>query len=64
MKYINICLENEHYDELTKYYNEHHSEIRAKGYRNFYHWIGGLSYKGFQLSILMEKEVKEIKKNE
>lgn len=40
---INCWLDKDWFDELAKYYNEHHDEIREKGIRNFGHWIGTLA---------------------
>lgn len=48
MKRGQVWIETDHWDDLAKYYNENHDEIRAHGIRNFGHWLGVLAYVGFR----------------
>ena len=58
-----VYIEHDHWNELAKYYNEHHDEIREKGFRNFSHWLGVLSYSGFIENEKINKVRHELMRN-
>ena len=54
-KTVKVWRDQDWYDSLAEYYNEHHDQIRKEfQVRNFGHWIGALAY--LKLSQLKEKE--------
>lgn len=60
---VECWFEREHFDELSKYYNENHEELRSRGYRNFGHWLGVLAYVGFSYRDQTQEKIDLTKVN-